>query len=83
MQLDVDVSPPGNIISLKTYIDYMTFDLDPCDLSSAILQYNFGLVTDRQKVMHTHSWAKKMTSRTVGLKNYVINLAPLKATYKY
>ncbi len=32
MQLDVDVSPPANIMTFKPGLTYLTFDLDPCDL---------------------------------------------------
>ncbi len=32
MQLDVDVSPPAAIISLRLTLTHVTFDLDPCDL---------------------------------------------------
>ena len=29
--LDVDVSPPVNIMSYKQALAYVTFDIDPCD----------------------------------------------------
>ena len=32
MQLDVDVSPPANIMTSKPGLAYLTFDLDPRDL---------------------------------------------------
>ena len=33
MQLDVGVSPPANIMTFRPGLTYMTFDLDPLDLS--------------------------------------------------
>ena len=32
MQLDVDVSPPANIMTLRLGLTHVTSDLDPCDL---------------------------------------------------
>ncbi len=32
MQLDVDVSPPANIMTLTLGLTYSTFDIDPHDL---------------------------------------------------
>ncbi len=32
MQLDVDMSPPTNIMTFRLGLTNMTFDLDPCDL---------------------------------------------------
>ncbi len=32
MQLDVDVSPPANIIRVRLTLTHGTFDLDPSDL---------------------------------------------------
>ncbi len=32
MQLDVDVSPPANIMTFKLGLTHVTFDLHPCDL---------------------------------------------------
>ena len=32
MQLDVDMSPPANIMTFKLGLTYLIFDLDPCDL---------------------------------------------------
>ena len=32
MQLDVDVSPPANIMTLRLGLTHVTFDLDPHDL---------------------------------------------------
>ncbi len=32
MQLDVDVSPPANIMTFRPGLTHLTFDLDPRDL---------------------------------------------------
>ncbi len=32
MQLDIDVSPPANIMGLRLTLTHVTFDLDPSDL---------------------------------------------------
>ncbi len=32
MQLDVDVSPPANILTLRLGLTHVTFNLDPFDL---------------------------------------------------
>ncbi len=32
MQLDIDVSPPANIMTFKPGLTYFTFDLDPRNL---------------------------------------------------
>ncbi len=32
MQLDVDVSPPANIMAFRPGLTHLTFDLDPRDL---------------------------------------------------
>ncbi len=39
MQLDVDVSPPANIMSVWLTSTQVTFDLDPCDLDFDALAY--------------------------------------------
>ncbi len=32
MQLDVNKSPPANIMTFRLGLTHVTFDLDPCDL---------------------------------------------------
>ncbi len=33
-QLDVDMSPPTNIMTFRLGLTHLTFDLDPCDLTT-------------------------------------------------
>ena len=54
MQLNVDLSPPANIMTFTSGLIHLTFDLDPRIVNGPLKQVknfglvNFGPVTDRQ-----------------------------------
>ncbi len=69
MQLDVEVSPPANRISLRLTLTNMTFDLlyfRTCDFLSSdflsSLNFGSGIHTEydaHELTVHTHRWAQK------------------------
>ncbi len=66
MQLDVEVSPPANRMSLRLTLTHMTFDLLYFLRSDFLSSLNFGSGTDihteydvHELTVHTHRWAQK------------------------
>ncbi len=49
MQLDVEVSPPANIMTFWLGLTHVTFDLDSCD---ALYSFKSRNIISRQTVVH-------------------------------
>ncbi len=49
MQLDVDMSPPANIITFRSGLTHLTFDLDPPDLQDM----NYCLPSEFLSITHS------------------------------